>query len=128
MRTILALLLMAGVAVAQFDYVPHDWYNAPGDWELSEEIKGPALLAFLDNCGPGTNCHSFIAEYKTHLPTCLRFLDPKVIKDGREIPGHVVETGTPGEPDWEWQFQTDEIFTGPFIWKVTTIDVCPKVG
>jgi hypothetical protein len=69
-----------------------------------------------------------MAQYKTKVPTCLRFRDPKVVHDGREIPSHVMETGTPGEPDWEWTFKTDELFTGPFIWKVKTIDVCPKVG
>jgi hypothetical protein len=69
-----------------------------------------------------------MTQYKTHAPTCLRFIDPKVIHDGRQIPAHVTEKGTPGETDWEWTFQTDEFFTGPFVWKVTTIDVCPKVG
>lgn len=71
-------------------------------------------------------CISFLASIHNNAPTCLRYLDPHVIHEDHEIPGHIIETGTPGEPDWIWEFQTDEVFTGPFIWKIKTIDICPK--
>jgi hypothetical protein len=104
-----------------------DWYTTPGEWAVPYVVEGGP--PFTEFCLKATTCHSFMAQVWAHNRTwCFRYLDPKVIHNGREIPGHVTEVGTPGEPGWRWTFQTDEIFTGPFIWKVTTIDVCPKVG
>jgi hypothetical protein len=130
MRAILILLAFVACAEAQVIELPYhedNWSTTPGEWTVPYEV--PAEWAsFMDQCRKATACTSFMAQVQMKVPTCLRFLDPKVIKDGREILGHVSETGTPGEPDWEWGFQTDELFVGSFTWKVKTIDVCPKVG
>jgi hypothetical protein len=121
----LTLLLAANIfAVPYFQ----DWWNTPGEWEVPYEVNGWPGTVFGDYCLTASICTSFMATIQTHKPSCLRYLNPKVIHDDREIPGHVTEIGTPGEADWEWTFQTDEIFTGPFIWKVTTINLCPEVG
>jgi hypothetical protein len=126
MRTV--AILLASVVCASAQLPPVDsWWNTPGEWIVPSEVP-VGWTPFQDQCRKATTCTSFMAQVYMKVPTCLRFLDPKVIKDGREIPGHISETGTPGEPGWQWTFQPDEFFTGSFIWKVKTIDVCPKVG
>jgi hypothetical protein len=125
MRTIAILLASIVCASAQLPSVD-SWWNTPGEWIVPSEVP-TEWAPFWDECRKAVTCTSFMAQVYMKVPTCLRFLDPMVIKDGREITGHISETGTPGEPDWEWTFQTDEFFVGSFIWKVKTIDVCPKV-
>jgi len=122
----IAVLLVTSTAAQQLpDATELDWWNIPGEWVVPYEI---ARSPFWDQCEKATTCTSFMADVYRKEPSCIRYLNPKVIYDGREIPGHVTETGIPGESDWRWTFQTDELFTGPLIWRVKTIDVCPKVG
>lgn len=102
-----------------------EWLTIPGEWQEQYEVKPSPFM-----CPPdaATTCTSFLAQVIVSKPTCLRYHSPKVFHNGREISGHATETGVPGEAGWQWSFQTDELFTGPFEWHVTTVDVCPKVS
>jgi hypothetical protein len=123
LKLALLAVLIASPAIAGVGDT--DWSITPGEWTIPYEVR---RSPFMDQCAKADICTSFMAPVIHSMPTCIRYLEPKVFHDGREIPGHVTEVGTPGEPGWQWTFRTDEIFTGPFIWKVKTIDVCPKVG
>jgi hypothetical protein len=121
--TVIAALLLAATNKTVFGSAHEDWIFVPGKWEIPYTIDSTNMCQDFQ-----TECITFMATVFYSKPTCIRYLNPKVFHDGREVRGHIIEAGSPGESDWRWSFQTDEIFTGSFVWKVTTIDVCPKVG
>lgn len=102
-----------------------DWVDTPGEYVFQENISEMGWCRARQDAG---ECTFMTISILHNIPTCIRYLNPHVIKDGHEIPSHVDETGTPGEPGWSWSFQTDEIFYGAFEWRITVIDVCPKVA
>lgn len=92
------------------------WEMTAGRWEKTIEIP---------YCGP---CISLSMEVRWNVPTCLRYRNPEVLKDGRLIAGIIEEEGTPGEPGWVWYFYLTEPVEGSVTWKIETIDVCQKVS
>lgn len=99
------------------------WASCAGVWEEHYVIPvmiwpKPPYITFQT---------SFMAEFSTIIPTCLRFHNPYLLKDGRTITGTIEEDGEPGEPGWHWRFYVTEPVEGPVIWHVETTD-CPKVA
>lgn len=104
------------------NYMP-TWYTSPGVY--IETMVIPHLVwPKPDNVSFQT---AFEASVHWSIPTCLRYSNPVLLKDGREISAVVEETGTPGEPGWVWRFYITEPVKGEVIWKVETKD-CPKVS
>lgn len=97
-----------------------NWTNTPEDWVENYTTPNPSLPP-KDLAGIARYT-SFMAEI--HGPTCLRFLKPQLLQNGREIEGTVEEQGELGAPDWVWRFFVTEIVTGPVEWRVTTVDTC----
>lgn len=101
-------------------YYPY-WETTPGHWEQRYVIP---------RNWPCTDCYfhtSFMATVYWDRPTCIRYQNPELLKDGRVIASVVEQEGTPGEPGWVWRFYVTEPVEGDVTWKVETTD-CPKVS
>lgn len=90
------------------------WYNSPGEWSIPIDIPAliwPAPLALQFQT-------SFMAEARWSYPTCIRYHDATLLKDGRVIASVIENDGTPGEPDWVWRFYTTEPVSGHAEWRI----------
>jgi hypothetical protein len=94
------------------------WVNTPGEWMFQEYIRPFDLSTLPANAV----YHPFVMHAWWDRPTCIRYSDPFVLKDGRIIRGVVEQGGTPGEPGWSWMFYVTEYVDGPIEVHVTTTD------
>lgn len=97
-----------------FNYL-HHWETDPGSYSQEIFLPHSDLLP------------AFRTEIYWVTPTCIRYFNPTLLKDGRQITAVVEEEGTPGEPGWVWRFYVTEPVEGLVTWKVETRD-CPKVS
>ena len=93
-----------------------NWTNTVGEWVEKYTIPDHRNL-FPKMTGFYT---AFMAQAVWHIPTCLRYFNPQLLKDGRIIASIVEEEGTPGEPGWVWKFFVTEEVLGDVEWRVET--------
>lgn len=97
------------------------WETSPGIY--SQEMVIPHLTwPIPDNVSFQT---AFMAEVRWNIPTCLRYSNTTLLKNGRVIASAIEEEGAPGEPGWVWRFYVTEPVEGEVTWRVETRD-CAK--
>lgn len=122
-KFVLLCLLIASPAFA--NDMDMRWFTTPGDWVVPGFIEPSPH--FAESCRLADKCVGVEFQAKWNEPSCFRYEDVFITKDGKVVPATVTETGTPGQPGWIWTYDS-EPFEGNFEFHIKTIDVCPKVG